>query len=76
MEHYYTNNPTSKSEEKIIEYKIKDKTIKFTTTTKYSISINLRNTIIQTININSIYIYIQKYQKKEWLIVIQKSFQK
>lgn len=31
MEHYYTNNPTSKSEEKIIEYKIKDKTIKFTT---------------------------------------------
>lgn len=31
MEHYYTNNPTSKSEERIIEYKIKDKTIKFTT---------------------------------------------
>lgn len=29
MEHYYTNNPTSKSEERLIEYKIKDKTIKF-----------------------------------------------
>jgi len=31
MEHYYTNNPTSKSEERIIEYKIKDKTMKFIT---------------------------------------------
>ena len=30
MEHYYTNNPTSKSEERIIEYSIKDKVIKFT----------------------------------------------
>ncbi len=30
MEHYYTNNPTSKSEERIIEYCIKDKVIKFT----------------------------------------------
>ena len=30
MEHYYTNNPTSTSEERIIEYKIKDKTIKLT----------------------------------------------
>lgn len=29
MEHYYSNNPTSKSEERMIEYKIKDKTIKF-----------------------------------------------
>lgn len=29
MEHYYTNNPTSKSEERLIEYKIKDKSIKF-----------------------------------------------
>ena len=29
MEHYYTNNPTSKSEERLIEYKIKDKNIKF-----------------------------------------------
>lgn len=29
MEHYYSNNPTSKSEERLIEYKIKDKTIKF-----------------------------------------------
>lgn len=29
MEHYYTNNPTSKSEERTLEYKIKDKTIKF-----------------------------------------------
>ena len=28
-EHYYTNNPTSKSEERLIEYKIKDKIIKF-----------------------------------------------
>lgn len=30
MEHYYTNNPTSKSEERLIEYKIKDKTVHFT----------------------------------------------
>jgi len=29
MEHYYTNNPTSKSEEKEIEYYIADKKIKF-----------------------------------------------
>ena len=29
MEHYYTNNPTSKSEERMIEYKINEKTIKF-----------------------------------------------
>lgn len=29
MEHYYTNNPTSKSEERMIEYKISDKTLKF-----------------------------------------------
>ncbi|MBO5143666.1 MAG: class I SAM-dependent methyltransferase [Clostridia bacterium] len=29
MEHYYSNNPTSKSEERIIEYKIKEKNIKF-----------------------------------------------
>lgn len=29
MEHYFTNNPTSKSEERLIEYRIKDKTIKF-----------------------------------------------
>lgn len=29
MEHYYTNNPTSKSEERLIDYKIKDKSIKF-----------------------------------------------
>ena len=30
MEHYYSNNPTSKSEERIIEYRIKNKIIKFT----------------------------------------------
>ena len=29
MEHYFTNNPTSKSEERLIEYRIKDKIIKF-----------------------------------------------
>lgn len=29
MEHYFTNNPTSKSEERILTYKIADKTIKF-----------------------------------------------
>lgn len=29
MEHYYTNNPTSKSEERMIEYKINEKIIKF-----------------------------------------------
>lgn len=29
MEHYYTNNPTSKSEERMINYKIEDKNIKF-----------------------------------------------
>ncbi len=28
MEHYYTNNPTSKSEERVIEYYIKEKIIK------------------------------------------------
>ncbi len=30
MEHYYTNNPSSKSEERIISYYIKDKELKFT----------------------------------------------
>ena len=29
MEHYFTNNPTSKSEERMLDYKIEDKTIKF-----------------------------------------------
>lgn len=29
MEHYFTNNPTSKSEERMLTYKIADKTIKF-----------------------------------------------
>ncbi len=29
MEHYYSNQPTSESEERILEYKIKDKTIFF-----------------------------------------------
>ena len=29
MEHYYTNNPTSKSEERLITYKIKDKLLRF-----------------------------------------------
>lgn len=30
MEHYYTNNPTSKSEERTIDFKIRDKNFKFT----------------------------------------------
>lgn len=29
MEHYYSNNPTSKSEERVLNYKLKDKEFKF-----------------------------------------------
>ncbi len=55
MEHYYTNNPTSASEERVIEYKIKDKTIKLTVDngvfSKYHVDIAtnfMLNTIIDT----------------------------
>ena len=29
MEHYYSSNPTSKSEERVLEYYIQDKVLKF-----------------------------------------------